>query len=93
VTSLITNDTAKSRYELEVEGHIVFADYRLQGNVVSITHVEAPEALRGKGAAGQLMQGIMEKIKAENKKVVPICSYAGAWLERHKEYQDFISQK
>ncbi len=72
-----------NRFEIDVEGHIVFADYRRDGSTVYIDHVEAPPALRGKGAAGQLMQAIKTGATRDNLKLVPICGYAAAWLKRN----------
>jgi predicted GNAT family acetyltransferase len=76
------------RFELPVDGQVVFADYRRQAGRVVITHVEAPVALRGKGAAGRLMQGVMDLARDEQVKVLPLCSYARAWILRHPEYKD-----
>ena len=47
-------------------------------------------SLRGTGAAGRLMRGVMETARAEGLKVVPICSYASAWIRRHREYHDLL---
>jgi predicted GNAT family acetyltransferase len=55
-----------------------------------IRHVEAPPRLRGKGTAGRLMEGIMASARAEGLKVVPLCSYAAAWLRRHPEHRDLV---
>ncbi|MBY0408229.1 MAG: N-acetyltransferase [Rickettsiales bacterium] len=77
------DNTAQNRFELVIEGHTVFADYRKDGNDLYIDHVEAPTPLRGKGAAGQLMQHIADKAKAENLKIIPICGYAATWLKRN----------
>jgi predicted GNAT family acetyltransferase len=76
------------RFELPVDGHIVFADYRRQPGRLMITHVEAPVALRGAGYAGRLMRGVAEEARAEHIKVLPLCSYARAWMQRHPEYSD-----
>jgi len=80
----VTDNKEQHRYELEVEGQTVFADYRREGHTLFITHVESPVALRGKGAASQLMQGVIELTgKETDVKIVPICSYAAAWMARH----------
>lgn len=79
----VTDHAARSRYELAVDGHITFANYRRTGDTLYIDYVEAPPALRGTGAAGRLMAGVMEHAKADNLKVVPICSYAVSWLRRN----------
>jgi len=89
--SPIRNNPDKQRYELEIDGQVVFAEYRQEGAVLTIVHVEAPESLRGTGAAGRFMQAMMEKVREERLQVVPVCSYAAAWLSRHKEYQDLIA--
>ncbi len=76
------------RLELPVDGQMVFANYRRQPGRLMITHVETPEALRGGGLAAQLMQGVMQSARAEGVKVLPLCSYARAYLQRHPEYRD-----
>ena len=81
----------QSRFENEVEGRIVFANYRREGNVVSITYVEAPPELRGSGAAGALMQDIVDDARAKGYKLYPICGYAVSWLRRHDEYNDLLA--
>jgi predicted GNAT family acetyltransferase len=88
MTQTLTDNTARQRFEMNVENETVFADYRHDDGILSILYVEAPPALRGKGAAGQLMQGIMDKAKADGVKVRPICGYAASWIERHKEFHD-----
>jgi uncharacterized protein len=76
------------RFELPVDDQVVFADYRRQPGRLVITYVEAPEALRGTGAAGQLMQGVMQEVRLEGIKVLPLCPYARAWIQRHPEFKD-----
>jgi uncharacterized protein len=87
----IRDNPAANRYELDVEGKIVFALYRRVDGVVQIRHVESPPVLRGKGAAGTLMQGIAEKLREEGAKLAPLCSYARAWMHRHPEFQDLLA--
>ena len=84
------NNMSRSRFELEVEGQIVFADYRTQDTTLIITHVEAPIALRGKGAAGKLMEQVAHHAQSQNLRIRPLCSYAALWLQRHKEYAALV---
>lgn len=60
MSELIQDNTDRSRFELHVDGQVVFASYRRQGEVLAIYHVEAPPQLRGTGAAGRLMRGVAE---------------------------------
>ncbi len=80
----VIDNTARHRYELEVDGATVFSDYRRDGDTVSLTHVEAPMSLRGTGAAGRLMEGIMDIAARDKLSIVPVCSYAVAWMKRHR---------
>ncbi len=70
------------RFEMGEPGQMVFADYRRRGELLFIDHVETPPALRGAGAAGALMEAIVEQAREEGRTIVPVCSYAAAWLKR-----------
>jgi predicted GNAT family acetyltransferase len=85
----VSDNREKSRFELEEAGAFAFADYRRDGAVLAIRYVEAPPILRGTGAAGRLMLGVMEIARAEGRKVLPLCGYASAWIRRHPEWHDF----
>lgn len=88
----IKDNVGEARFEIEERGHTAYADYSLeQDNVLTIRYVFAPEALRGSGAAGRLMQGITEIAAARNLKILPICGYAAAWLRKHQEYKDLMA--
>lgn len=47
---------AGSQFELHVDGHVAFIEYYREGEKLFLTHTEAPEALRGTGAASKLVQ-------------------------------------
>ena len=79
------DDTARHRLEMAEQGHTVFADYRRSGGRLIIDHVEAPDALRGTGAAGRFMEALVAHARAKGERITPICSYAAAWLQRHPD--------
>jgi predicted GNAT family acetyltransferase len=72
------------RFEIGDGADTVFARYRRTDDLLYIDHVEAPPHLRGTGAAGALMEAIVEQARAEGRKIVPVCSYAAAWLKRRQ---------
>lgn len=86
----ITDNAAASRFELTEQGKLAYADYRLESGVLVLPHVEADPALRGKGAAGRLMTGVLEIARARGWRVRPICGYAAAFIQRHAEYRDLL---
>jgi predicted GNAT family acetyltransferase len=78
------------RFELVESGLIVFADYRIRDGLVLLPHVEADPALRGTGAADRLMQAIVGHARAGKLTLVPRCSYARAWFQRHPDAADVL---
>ncbi len=87
----VVDKAAKGRFELEVEGEVAFANYRREPGRLVIPYVEAPTALRGTGAAGRLMEGVLAVARAEGLKVVPVCGYAAAYIRRHKQHHDLLA--
>ena len=87
----VVDNAAHNRFELEEEGRLAFADYRRDGDRLIIPHVEADPALRGKGTAGRLMDGVAALAREEGLKIVPLCSYAAAYMRRHKENADLLA--
>lgn len=87
----VSDNTAAGRYEMIEEGHMSYADYRLQGERLIIDYVFAPPELRGTGAAGRLMEGIVADARARTLKITPLCGYAAAWLRRHPTTADLLT--
>jgi len=86
----VHDNKALSRFELEVEGGVAFANYRITPSAVIITHTETPRALRGRGIASELVKGALELIRADGRKVIAGCSFVVDYLRQHPEYQDLM---
>ncbi|MDR3552214.1 MAG: GNAT family N-acetyltransferase [Clostridia bacterium] len=56
--------------------------------VVNIDHTFVDESLRGQGIAGQLLAAAAEKLRKENRKAYPTCSFAVKWFGSHPDYAD-----
>ncbi len=81
---------AERRFELIEEGGLAFADFRVVDEILILPHVETVPALRGRGAAGRLMAGILAVARERGLKVRPVCGYAAAYIQRHTEYHDLL---
>jgi uncharacterized protein len=91
MTEGIFRDNAEEgRFEYHVGDLMAYATYHMNGSIMSIAYVEAPPALRGTGAAGNLMQKIMETARERGCRVIPICSYAAAWIRRDGKFTDLL---
>jgi predicted GNAT family acetyltransferase len=84
----VRDNPALSRFELDVEGGIAFANYRRVPGTVIITHTETPRALRGRGIASELVQGALELIRADGNKAVAGCGFVVDYLRKHPEFSD-----
>ncbi|HVK41156.1 MAG TPA: GNAT family N-acetyltransferase [Phenylobacterium sp.] len=91
MTSLLRNNQADQRYEMDEQGMTSWADYRLSGDRLYIDHVESPPALRGSGAAGRLMAALAADAREQGLRITPICGYAAAWLRRSHEFRDLLA--
>lgn len=84
----VRDNKAQRRFELDVEGAMAFANYRLTPDTAIITHTETPPALRGRGIASELVKGALEIIRADGLKVVAGCGFVVDYLQKHPEYAD-----
>ena len=84
----VRDNPALSRFEMDVDGAIVFARYCRDGHTVVITHVETPAALRGRGMASNLMEATLGLIRQSGEKVIAACGFARAYLAGHPEHDD-----
>jgi predicted GNAT family acetyltransferase len=87
----VQDNPAESRFELEVEGHLAVAYYKLEGKVISFTHTEVPPSLGGQGVGSRLIKGALEAVRVRGLKVVPKCPFVSAYIGKHKEHADLIA--
>jgi predicted GNAT family acetyltransferase len=87
---MIFDNPEHHRFEQEENGKLVFANYRMRDGAYALVHVEADPDLRGTGAAGRFMAALAAHARENGLKLVPYCSYAKAWFQRHPEAGDLI---
>jgi predicted GNAT family acetyltransferase len=86
----VRDNAAQSRFELDVEGGLAFANYRRTPSAVIITHTETPRSLRGRGIASELVQGALQLIRADGRKVIAGCGFVADYLRKHPEFADLV---
>jgi predicted GNAT family acetyltransferase len=86
----VAHDTDKRRFEAVVEGQHSTLDYELAGTTMTITHTRVPGPVEGRGIAAALMEAALAHARASGWRVVPKCSYAVAYLGRHREWADVL---
>lgn len=58
---------------------------------IVIDHTEVAEDLRGQSIGYQLVEHVVEKARAENKKIIPQCPYAEKQLKDNDEFHDILA--
>ena len=53
-----------------------------------VEHTWVPEALRGRGVAGQLVAALISDARSKGFKIIPSCSYVAAQFARHPEWAE-----
>jgi predicted GNAT family acetyltransferase len=86
----IRQNSALSRFELDIDGHIAFANYRMAGDVMLMPHTETPPALRERGIGERVVLGAFAHARAHGLKVRPMCSFVRHVMAEHPEYQDLL---
>jgi len=62
--------------------------YRDRGEQRVFFHTEIDDAFAGRGLAAQLVQQALTDVRATGKRIVPVCPYVAAFLEKHHEFAD-----
>ena len=87
----VRNNEAAGRYELEVDGQLAIAEYRLRRGRISFTHTEVPDSLEGRGIGKTLVKAALDDARRQRLKVVPICPFVKHYIDTHPEEQDLLA--
>ena len=87
----IRHNSQASRFELEQDGKTAVLGYDLNGkDIIVFTHTEVPPELEGRGFGSQLARAGLDYARQHGLKVVSLCSFMSAFIERHLDYQDLL---
>lgn len=81
----VVDNPERQRFELDVDGLVAFATYRRSPGVITITHAEVPDTLRGRGIGSALAKGALALVEQGGDKVVPRCPFIAAYMKRRPE--------
>lgn len=85
---MVRDNPAARRFELDADGQLAIAVYRVDGDTMTFTHTEVPASLQGRGIGSKLVRGALDAARARGLRVVPLCSFVADYIRRHPEVQD-----
>lgn len=89
----VIHNPDRNRFEAQVGEYLSKLDYIQDGKNFVITHVGVHPELRGQGLAGRIVEASLAYAKEKSLRVVPMCSYAAAFMRRNPEYMELTNQE
>lgn len=86
----VINNESKSRFEYHDDGHVAIAGYQLKPDVIVLTHTEVPKELGGRGVGNKLAIAALDYARANDLRVIPLCSFMASFIEKHPEYKELV---
>lgn len=88
----VSDNAAEQRFERDTDHGTAVLSYRRDGDHLLLTHTEVPEAAEGDGHGGALVRAAFDHARREGLRVVPICPFVAAWVERHPDQADLVDR-
>ena len=92
MSTTVRDNPEKSRYEVSVDGRLAgFAQYRLDGERITMYHTEVEPEYEGRGVGAELARGALGDVRRRGLVVVPLCPFIAAYIRRHPgDYLDLV---
>jgi uncharacterized protein len=87
----VRNNNDAHRFEMNTPAGIAVADYRIDGDVMTMFHTEVPLSLRGRGYGYHLVSGALEQVRRLQLKVRPTCWFVREVIDRRPEFQSLLA--
>jgi predicted GNAT family acetyltransferase len=87
----VHDNVEKHRFEIDLgDGSLAIAQYALPESNIMFTHTEVPPAHKGKGVGSALIRFALASARKRGLKVIPICPFFAAYIQKHPEEQDLL---
>ena len=82
------------RFDARIDDGTVagFAAYVREPGTVIFTHTEVDPSFEGQGIGSALAAGALDLVRASGERVVPLCPFIRAYIQRHPEYEDLTQR-
>lgn len=87
----VVDEAEHGRFTMQHDGETVgFANYQAHDGVVVIPHVETVARYRGRGYGARLMDGVLDILRADGRRVRPLCSFAAGHIRDNPQHHDLL---
>jgi predicted GNAT family acetyltransferase len=91
VDPTVRDNPDRHRFEIDLgDGSFAIAEYTLPAGKIMFTHTEVPDAHAGKGIGKTLIRFALDAARERGLKVIPICPFFAAYMQKHAEEQDLL---
>jgi predicted GNAT family acetyltransferase len=89
----VTDNPAKSRYELHDDGQLLgFTEYHERDDgVLAFPHTVITSPKRGAGYGSTLVQGALDDVRSKGRTIVAQCPFVQRFVAEHPDYQDLLA--
>lgn len=87
-TKIETTNTGGKVLAYDGEKLVGRLEFSFDGNVMSIDHTYAFK--KGMGIGGTLVSAANDYAINKGLRVLPVCSFASAWYQRHQQFADIL---
>ena len=85
---IIFNKEEKESQAIDEGKKVGFCQYEEDGSLWKITHTVVDKKYGGQGLAGKLLDQVVAAARENDKKILPICSYAVKKFDEDEKYKD-----
>ena len=88
------DNTADSRFELELDGTMARLDYKIgKSGAIYLIHTEVPDQFEGEGVGHKLVREALEIIERNDLKIIPLCPFVRSFLKKHQsDYEQLLAE-
>lgn len=86
----VRDNVERKRFEIDLGDAIAIAEYNLITGKIMFTHTEVPPEHEGKGVGSALIRAGLAEARERGLKVIPICPFFAAYMQKHPEEQDLL---
>ncbi len=89
---IVSENKEKKRFEVTLDGKVAVIEYIRAEDKMYLTHTEVPNEFEGKGIASKMVKQVLQKIKDEGLKLVPLCPFIASYIKRHPEWKEILAK-